>query len=72
MIVSKPTSKSQTTIPQLVRAALHVKPGDELVYEIVDERVILTKEKRGTETDDPFRTFEEWSTEADAKAYADL
>jgi antitoxin PrlF len=72
MIVSKLTSKAQTTIPQPVRAALRLKPGDELVYEIVDERVILTKAHRGAKTDDPFRTFEEWNTEADAKAYADL
>jgi antitoxin PrlF len=72
MIVSKLTSKAQTTIPQPVRAALRLKPGDELVYEIVDQRVILTKAQRGAKTDDPFRTFEEWNTEADAKAYADL
>ncbi len=72
MIVSKLTSKAQTTIPQPVRAALRLQPGDELVYEIVDERVILTKAQRGVKTDDPFRTFKEWNTEADAKAYADL
>lgn len=72
MIISKLTSKSQTTIPQPVRAALQLKPGDELVYEIVDQRVILTKAQDGSKTDDPFRTFEEWNTEADAKGYADL
>ena len=72
MIVSKLTSKAQTTIPQPVRAALGLKPGDELVYEIVDQRVILTKAQSATKSDDPFRTFKEWSTEADAKAYGDL
>jgi len=72
MIVSKLTSKAQTTIPQPVRTALKLQPGDEIVYEIVDDRVILTKARRGGKTDDPFRTFEEWSSEADAKAYADL
>jgi len=72
MIISKLTTKAQTTIPQPVRAALHLKPGDELVYEIDDQRVILTKAKRGGKTDDPFRTFDEWSTEADGKAYAKL
>ena len=72
MIVSKLTSKAQTTIPQPVRAALGLKPGDELLYEIVDEQVILTKARRGPTTDDPFRTFEEWSSEADTRAYADL
>jgi len=72
VIISKLTSKAQTTIPQPVRAALHLKPGDELVYEIDDQRVILTKARRGGKTDDPFRTFHEWSSEADAKAYAKL
>jgi antitoxin PrlF len=72
MIVSKLTSKSQTTIPQSVRRALQIGPGDEIKYEIVDGQVILTKARVGGKTDDPFRTFNEWSTEADEEAYADL
>lgn len=72
MIVSKLTSKAQTTIPQPVRAALRLKPGDALLYQIDERRVILTKARRGRETDDPFRTFDEWRSEADAKAYAGL
>jgi antitoxin PrlF len=72
MIVSKLTSKAQTTIPQPVRVALRLQPGDELVYEIAEQRVILTKASHGRKTDDPFRTFVEWSSAADAKAYADL
>ena len=72
VIVSKLTSKAQTTIPQPIRAALGLQPGDELSYEIVDGRVMLTKVQRGTTTDDPFRTFEEWRSEADTTAYADL
>ena len=36
------------------------------------DRVMLTKARRSTTTDDPFRTFEEWSSEADNRAYADL
>ena len=72
MIVSKLTSKAQSTIPQPIRVALGLQPGDELSYEIVDGRVMLNKVQRGTSTDDPFRTFEEWRSEADARAYADL
>ena len=72
MIVSKLTSKAQTTIPQPVRAALRLQAGDQLSYEIDDQRVILTKAGRGGETDDPFRTFREWSSDADTKAYAKL
>ena len=72
MITSKLTSKAQTTIPQPVRAALRLKEGDELVYEIEADRVILKKARRGSEGDDPFRTFGEWDSEADRRAYAKL
>ncbi|MXX56702.1 MAG: AbrB/MazE/SpoVT family DNA-binding domain-containing protein [Gemmatimonadetes bacterium] len=72
MIVSKLTSKAQTTIPKPIRVALELQPGDELSYEILDGRVVLTKVQQGTTLDDPFRTFEEWHSEADATAYADL
>jgi antitoxin PrlF len=71
MITSKLTSKAQTTIPQPVRAALRVREGDELVYEIEGSRVILTKRRPAT-VDDPFRTFDEWGSEADRRAYAKL
>ena len=60
-----------TTIPQPVRAALRLKDGDELAYEIEGNRVILTKASAGT-IDDPFATFGEWHGEADRKAYAKL
>ena len=43
MISSKLTTKAQTTIPQPVRAALRLQPGDELIYQIDEQRVILTK-----------------------------
>lgn len=72
MIHSKLTSKAQTTIPQAVRTALRLEPGDELVYEIADGRVILTRAKPARTPDDPFGTFTEWSSEADAEAYAEL
>ena len=73
MITSKLTSKAQTTIPQPVRAALHLKEGDEIAYSIeADGRVVLTRAQSGTPTDDPFATFNEWDSEADWKAYANL
>lgn len=72
MITSKLTSKAQTTIPQPVRTALNLREGDELQYEIIDQRVMLTKARKSAQTDDPFRTFHEWSSEADAKAYGGL
>jgi antitoxin PrlF len=71
MITSKLTSKAQTTIPQSVRNALRLTEGDELLYQIEGDRVVLMKVERNA-VDDPFATFSEWSSDADAQAYADL
>jgi antitoxin PrlF len=71
MITSKLTSKAQTTIPLPVRNALHLKGGDELVYSIDGDRVVLSKADRAA-VDDPFATFDEWSSEADRRAYDKL
>jgi len=72
MITSKLTSKAQTTIPQPVRAALGLVEGDELVYQIEDGRAVVTKARSRPGADDPFRTFNEWGSDADRKAYAGL
>ena len=72
MITSKLTTKAQTTIPQPVRAALRLQPGDEIAYQIDEQRVILTRSNRSGKTDDPFRTFGEWNSAADTKAYGNL
>lgn len=72
MITSKLTSKAQTTVPQPVRAALQLKPGDLLWYEVVDDQVILRKSPVAAARDDPFGTFDEWRTQADEKAYGRL
>jgi antitoxin PrlF len=71
MIKSKLTSKAQTTIPAPVRAALRLKEGDELVYTIERDHVVLTRAQR-VPADDPFACFDEWSSEADRRAYAEL
>jgi antitoxin PrlF len=71
MITSKLTSKAQTTIPAPVRTALGLKAGDELVYSVEGERVILMKGARRP-VDDPFATFKEWSSDADQRAYGEL
>ena len=71
MITSKLTTKAQTTVPQPVRMALRLRPGDELAYEISGASVILTKVSEAA-ADDPFATFEEWNSEADGRAYGEL
>ncbi|MBE7374153.1 AbrB/MazE/SpoVT family DNA-binding domain-containing protein [Pseudomonas sp. AL-54] len=72
MITSKLTSKAQTTIPQAVRAALQLKEGDELLYIVEDQRVILSKVRHEPSVDDPFKTFGEWHSAADEQAYGKL
>ena len=74
MITSRLTTKAQTTIPQPVRAALGVQPGDELAYIIEADRVVILKAPVSThpETDNPFATFSEWESEADQRAYSTL
>lgn len=71
MIKSKLTTKAQTTIPRPVRDALRLEPGDEIVYRIQDDRVVLTKASLAT-ADDPFATFTDWDSAADRDGYAAL
>lgn len=72
MITSKLTSKAQTTVPQPVRAALGLKAGDLLWYELSGGQVILRKSPSVPARDDPFGAFDEWHTPADEKAYGRL
>ena len=71
MITSRLTSKGQTTIPRSVRQALNLGERDSLEFELRDGYVILRKARPG-HGEDPFATFEEWASEADQLAYADL
>jgi antitoxin PrlF len=72
MIISRLTSTAQTTIPKAVRTALALRAGDELAYVIEQGRVVLTRFDGNTQGDDPFAVFSEWTSEADAHAYAGL
>jgi antitoxin PrlF len=71
MITSKLTSKAQTTIPQPIRDALRIRPGDDIAYVIEGGRVILTKAE-ARHGEDPFATFSEWGSTNDARAYGKL
>jgi antitoxin PrlF len=55
-----------------IRAALRLREGDELVYEIQGDRVVLSKAQPVRDGDDPFRTFAEWDSPADRRAYGSL
>ena len=74
MIVSRITSKSQTTVPRAVRDALGLKPGDTLAYAIEEHgEVRISKAARETPIGfaNPFAAFTEWADPLD-DAYDDL
>ena len=70
MILGRITAKAQTTIPRAVRLALGLMPGDDVVWEIDGDQVVMAKARAGT---DPFvgnfDSFTEWASEADCKAF---
>lgn len=75
LAVAKITAKGQTTIPQDVRAALHVVPGDLIAWEVgVDGTATVRRVQpmdieylRAIEA-----TLGEWAGAADEEAYREL
>lgn len=70
-VYSKVSVKSQTVLPREVRERLQIKPGDRLRY-VFDESGVRIERGVPIESDDPFATFSEWSSEIDDAAYGDL
>jgi antitoxin PrlF len=71
---SRLTSKGQTTIPREVRQKLSLRPGDVLVYELVENEVRVRKQApldadylRAVQT-----TLSGWDSPEDAAAFDDL
>jgi antitoxin PrlF len=71
MIHSRITSKSQVTVPRSVRAALGLSPGDQLSWQLEQDRVIVTRAAFPADPIDELATFTEWGDELDS-AYDDL
>ena len=73
--VAKITSKGQTTIPQDVRAALHVAPGDLIAWEVGQDGTATVRRVQPMDIE-YLRAIEgtlsEWSGAADEEAYHDL
>lgn len=74
MLVSRLTSKGQTTVPAEVRKALKLKTGDFVMFELKNHEAILSKIE-------PFdveyhrslsKNLSEWSSGNDDEAYDDL
>ncbi|MBN6742536.1 type II toxin-antitoxin system PrlF family antitoxin [Acidithiobacillus sp. MC6.1] len=73
--IAKITAKGQTTIPQNVRAALHVAPGDLVAWEVGADGTAIVRRVQPLDLD-YLRALEgtlsEWLSEADEEAYRDL
>lgn len=73
-LLSRLTSKSQTTVPKPVREKLGLSPGDTVEYEIDGDDVRLRKLERADT--DYLRalqaTLSEWDSPEDAAAFDDL
>ena len=73
-LVSKVTSKFQTTIPQSIRDVMGISQGDAVVFEIEEGRVFI---KRLQPLDLDYLnavsgTLSEWLSPEDEEAYRDL
>lgn len=73
--IAKITSKGQTTIPQAIRAALNIKPGDLISWDItgaghVEVRRVQPADVQYLKAVEG--TLSEWHTAEDEAAYKDL
>jgi len=73
--VAKITSKGQATVPQEIRAALKVSPGDLIAWEVDARGVAMVRRVEPLDLDylrAVEATLGEWATEADEQAYRGL
>lgn len=75
MSTSKITTKFQATIPRDIRKKLHIKAGDLISFEILDDNTVIVKRARQIDKDylDALNsTLSEWKSNEDEEAYDDL
>ena len=73
--LAKITAKGQTTIPQDVRAALHVVPGDLLAWEVDSDGTATVRRVQPLDLEylrAIGATLSEWAGSADEEAYREL
>jgi antitoxin PrlF len=66
--IARLSSKSQVAIPKPVRDRMGVGPGDLIVFEVRNGKVVVRRAPRAV-TDIPLAMFTEWSGPADSEAY---
>jgi bifunctional DNA-binding transcriptional regulator/antitoxin component of YhaV-PrlF toxin-antitoxin module len=73
--IAKITAKGQTTIPQAVRAALQVRPGDLIAWEVAADGTATVRRVQPLDLE-YLRAVEgtlgEWAGAADEEAYREL
>lgn len=75
LAVAKITAKGQTTIPQDIRIALKVAPGDLIAWEISDDGTARVRRVQALDIEYLGAlegTLSEWSGAADEEAYRGL
>ena len=74
-VVAKITAKGQTTIPQDVRSALHITPGDLIAWEVRPDGTATVRRIQPLDLEylrAVEGTFSEWTGAADEEAYREL
>ena len=73
--IGKLTSKGQMTVPVTIRKALSLSAGDEVLFEMQNDRVVMRKARlldveylKAVQSD----FAEEWNSQGDNEAYNDL
>jgi bifunctional DNA-binding transcriptional regulator/antitoxin component of YhaV-PrlF toxin-antitoxin module len=75
LAIAKITAKGQTTIPQNVRVALKVAPGDLIAWEIEADGTARVRRVQPLDLEylrSLEGTLSEWAGDADEKAYREL
>ena len=75
LAIAKITAKGQTTIPQDVRAALNVSPGDLIAWEVGTDGTAVVRRVQPMDVEylrAVQGTLVEWAGAADEKAYPDF
>lgn len=76
-IITKLTTKYQTTIPAEIRRTLGIEAGDRVEFQIHDQKVTISKAKLGLTDDLAFgltqaTSMRDWDTPEDDEAFRDL
>jgi len=74
-LVTRLTSKNQTTIPKEVREVLHLGPKDHITYIINNDDTVLIQKARSLDIEYLTAlpaTLTEWDSDEDERAYGHL